>query len=187
MEILLLAPQVPLLFMGEEFAASTPFLFFCDFHGELAAAVTNGRRSEFARFAKFSSPDVRESIPDPNDDSTFQRSKLDWGSVFGGVHESWLHLYRELLAVRQSKIVPHLGAPAATRCDVSGGDKRWISVDWIFNDGATLQLRANLASESLTISVPNPGTPLYSSSAEAVAAFRHSSLAPWSVIWVLQL
>jgi maltooligosyltrehalose trehalohydrolase len=186
MEILLLAPQVPLLFMGEEFAASTPFLFFCDFHGELAAAVTNGRRSEFARLGKFSSPDVRDSIPDPNAESTFQRSKLDWESLRGRVHDEWLHLYRELLALRQSKIVPHLGASAATSCDVSSEDKRWISVDWILNDSTTLQLRANLSSESLTLLLPNPGTLLYSSSAEATAAFQQGSLAPWSVIWALR-
>ena len=186
MEILLLAPQVPLLFMGEEFAASTPFLFFCDFHGDLAAAVTNGRRSEFARFGKFSSPDVRDSIPDPNDPSTFQRSKLDWQSVSGGAHANWLHLYRELLAVRQSKIVPHLGTSAATRCDISSGDKREISVDWIFDDGTTLQLRANPGNQSLMLSMPGAGMPLYSSSAEAAAAFQHGSLAPWSVVWTLR-
>jgi len=186
MEILLLAPQVPLLFMGEEFAASTPFLFFCDFHGELAAAVTNGRRIEFARFGRFSSPDVRDSIPDPNEGSTFQRSKLNWESVRDQAHKDWLHLYHELLAVRQSKIVPHLGASAATRCGVSSGDNRWICVDWILNDGAVLQLRANLGNQPLTLSAPDAGTPLHSSSREAAAAFREGSIAPWSVIWALR-
>jgi malto-oligosyltrehalose trehalohydrolase len=186
MEILLLAPQVPLLFMGEEFAASTPFFFFCDFHGDLAAAVTNGRRSEFARFATFNSPDIRESIPDPNDESTFQRSKIDWDSRRGREHQEWLHLYRELLAVRQSKIVPHLGASIPTRCDVSSGDRRWVSVDWLVNDRTTLQLRANLGNTSLTISMSNSGKPLYSSSAEAAAAFQQGSLAPWSVVWALR-
>jgi maltooligosyltrehalose trehalohydrolase len=186
MEILLLAPQVPLLFMGEEFAASTPFLFFCDFHGDLAAAVTNGRRSEFARFAKFNSPDVRDSIPDPNDESTFQQSKLNWESVRGQMHKDWLHLHRELLALRQSKIVPHLRGSAATRCDVSStGAMRWISVDWIFNDRTTLQLRANLGDEPLTISTPNPTKPIYASTAEAGTAFPQGSLSPRSVVWSL--
>ena len=54
--ILLLAPSPPLLFMGEEFGAETPFLFFCDFEKDLAAAVTEGRRNEFARFARFNDP-----------------------------------------------------------------------------------------------------------------------------------
>jgi malto-oligosyltrehalose trehalohydrolase len=186
MEILLLAPQVPLLFMGEEFAASTPFLFFCDFHGDLAAAVTNGRRSEFARFGKFGSPDVRDSIPDPNDESTFQRSKLDWESLRDGMHNNWLNLYRELLAVRRSKIVPHLGPSAAIRCDVSSGDKRWLSLDWILSDGMTLQLRANLGNEPLKISASNSAEPLYASTAESLAAFQQGSLAPQCVVWALQ-
>ena len=66
MAILLLAPSPPLLFMGEEFGAETPFLFFCDFEKDLAAAVTAGRRNEFARFVQFSDPAERERIPDPN-------------------------------------------------------------------------------------------------------------------------
>lgn len=182
-EILLLAPQPPLLFMGEEFGASTPFLFFCDFAGDLAAAVTNGRRDEFARFSKFSSPDVRERIPDPNAESTFLKSKLDWQSLQGRVHTEWLQLYRELLAVRQSKVVPHLAGTAVTRCDTSRGAKRWLSVDWIFKDGTTLELHANLGDEPLTISLQNPGTPFYTTSPQAAANFREGSLPPWSVIW----
>jgi hypothetical protein len=61
--ILLLAPAPPLLFMGEEFGAKTPFLFFCDFEGDLAKAVTEGRRNEFARFVRFSSEETRSQIP----------------------------------------------------------------------------------------------------------------------------
>src|SRR5262249_22787549 len=70
MEILLLAPAPPMLFMGEEFGAISPFLFFCDFRGELASAVTNGRRNEFARFTKFASQ-TRDQIPDPNSEQTY--------------------------------------------------------------------------------------------------------------------
>ena len=68
-----------MLFMGEEIAASTPFLFFCDFGPELAKAVTEGRRREFARFEKFASGAL--TVPDPNDPDTFERSKLDWSSL----------------------------------------------------------------------------------------------------------
>jgi hypothetical protein len=59
-------------------------------------------------------------------------------------------------------------------------------VDWIFDDKKILRLRANLGNESLTLSAHDPGTPLYSSSAEAGAAFQQGSLAPWSVIWALR-
>jgi malto-oligosyltrehalose trehalohydrolase len=186
MELLLLAPQPPLLFMGEEFAAATPFLYFCDYKGDLAAAVTNGRRNEFARFAKFGSEEVRESIPDPNDEGAFRRSKLDWNSLQQKLHTDWLKLYRELLALRQSKVVPHLGGTAATRCHTSQGSNRGLSVDWIFPDGITLQLHANLGNEPLTISVHNPGTPFYASNPEVATAFQHGSLPRWSVVWLLR-
>ncbi|HXJ89077.1 MAG TPA: malto-oligosyltrehalose trehalohydrolase [Candidatus Binatia bacterium] len=184
MEILLLAPQVPLLFMGEEFAASAPFLFFCDFSGDLATAVTEGRRREFARFARFSSPEVRLSIPDPNDENTFLKSKLDWALLQDKAHEDWFHLYRELLSIRQNKIVPHLSGSSATRCDFSTGGKRWVSVDWIF-DRTTLRLRANLGNEPQRISLPSTGALLYSSTREGAAAFQQGTLGPCSVAWSL--
>ncbi len=75
---LLLSPQIPMLFMGEEFAASTPFLFFCDFGPELALSVSNGRRQEFKRFAAFADDAAVARIPDPNAESTFIGSKLRW-------------------------------------------------------------------------------------------------------------
>lgn len=187
MEILLLAPQPPLLFMGEEFAAASPFLYFCDYKGDLAAAVTNGRRNEFARFARFSSPEVRESIPDPNLDSTFSQSKLDWNSLQQKVHSDWLRLYRQLLALRQNKIAPHLASTSSTRCEVSQHGKRAVSVDWIFDDGIRLELRANLGDESVSIFMPSTGTLLYESTPEAATALRERTLPPWSVVWSLQI
>ncbi|MGH9528769.1 MAG: malto-oligosyltrehalose trehalohydrolase, partial [Terriglobales bacterium] len=72
MSILLLSPSPPLLFMGEEFGTSTPFLFFCDFAGDLAKAVTTGRRGEFASFEKFNSREMLSRIPDPNSETTFE-------------------------------------------------------------------------------------------------------------------
>ncbi|HEY7615871.1 MAG TPA: malto-oligosyltrehalose trehalohydrolase, partial [Terriglobales bacterium] len=106
--IFLLAPQPPLLFMGEEFAAGTPFLFFCDFGKELAQAVTEGRRNEFARFQQFQDPAVRAKLPDPGDVITFERSALDWQSATEPCHRDWLNLYRNLLRLRRDKIVPLL-------------------------------------------------------------------------------
>ncbi|MDH5265284.1 MAG: malto-oligosyltrehalose trehalohydrolase, partial [Betaproteobacteria bacterium] len=71
---LLLSPQIPMLFMGEEWAASTPFLYFCDFGPELARAVADGRRGEFARFAAFAGEAARASIPDPGALQTWSAS-----------------------------------------------------------------------------------------------------------------
>jgi malto-oligosyltrehalose trehalohydrolase len=186
MEILLLAPSPPLLFMGEEFAADTPFLYFCDFHGDLAAAVTQGRRSEFARFSKFSSADVRRSIPDPNSEHTFLKSKLDWNSRLSDPHSDWLCFYRELLSLRHRVIVPRIGNTRGSRCDVSNTHNRHLSIDWFFEDGAQLELRANLGSAT-DLKIPRlSGTPFYSTNAEAAAAIVHGHLPGWSVVWSLR-
>ena len=180
MEILLLAPQTPMLFMGEEFGATTPFYFFCDFHGDLAAAVTNGRRNEFARFEKFNSSGSRESIPDPNAEATFKKSKVDWESLHNKTHVDWLNLYKELLAIRKTKIVPHLGASRRMQCSASL-ESRSLAVDWVFEDGGRLELRANLGPESLK-SFEYSGKLIYRSDCDPL---KDRPLPPWSVAWYL--
>jgi maltooligosyltrehalose trehalohydrolase len=74
----LLLPETPLLFMGQEWAASAPFLYFTDHGAELGDLVTVGRRREFSRFSAFSDVAVRATIPDPQSESTFRASRLDW-------------------------------------------------------------------------------------------------------------
>jgi len=106
--LLLLTPQVPMLFMGEEFAASTPFLFFCDFRPELAGAVARGRLQEFKRFAGFADEAAVARIPDLNDPATFAASKLRWQERERSPHRRRLALVRELLALRRSRLGPHL-------------------------------------------------------------------------------
>src|SRR5690606_19455960 len=78
--VLLLNPQIPLIFMGEEYGETNPFLFFTDFHGDLAKAVREGRRREFADFGHFTGEQA-ERIPDPNAISTFEASMLDWSNA----------------------------------------------------------------------------------------------------------
>ena len=78
--VLLLAPALPLLFMGQEWAAREPFLYWSDLGGEFGAQVAEGRRREFARFPAFSTPESRERIPDPQSPETTRRSVLDWRS-----------------------------------------------------------------------------------------------------------
>jgi maltooligosyltrehalose trehalohydrolase len=185
-EILLLAPSPPLLFMGEEFAADTPFLFFCDFHGDLAAAVTQGRRNEFARFSKFSSSEARSSIPDPSSEQTFLKSKLDWNSLLTDSHSKWLRLYRELLALRHRMVVPRVGLTRGSRCELSDAHNRHLSIDWFFQDGAQLELRANLGSDSTSKIARLSGTPFYTSDSEATAAVIEGMLPAWSVVWSLR-
>ncbi|MHB1935813.1 MAG: malto-oligosyltrehalose trehalohydrolase [Acidobacteriaceae bacterium] len=102
--LLLLSPQTPLLFMGQEWAAPEPFLFFTDHHDELGRLVTEGRRKEFARFSSFADPANRERIPDPQQVETFHRSKLDWAVRQNAEHAKCLHWYQALLHIRKQLI-----------------------------------------------------------------------------------
>lgn len=174
----LLAPAPPMLFMGEEFAASTPFLYFCDFSGELARAVTEGRRKEFARFERFSDPAQRERIPDPNDTLSFERSTLVWAERKAAGHSEWLALYTELLAVRREQLMPRLAqAKSGTFERVGAGALRWR---WPLGDGAVLNLVANLSERPQDLATPLPGSPIYG------AAPAAGWLGPWAVHATLQ-
>lgn len=100
--LLLFLPMTPLLFMGQEWAASTPFLFFSDHEGELGRQVTEGRRSEFAGFSGFADP---EKVPDPQARSTFEASILNWSERRSAPHEHVLAVHRALLQLRRSDAV----------------------------------------------------------------------------------
>jgi maltooligosyltrehalose trehalohydrolase len=101
--LLLVLPEIPLLFMGQEWAASTPFLFFTDHHPELGLAVTEGRRREFGTFRAFANPEIRDAIPDPQALSTFVSSRLCRREREQEPHASVLRLYGALLALRKSE------------------------------------------------------------------------------------
>jgi maltooligosyltrehalose trehalohydrolase len=101
--LLLCAPEAPLLFMGQEWAASTPFLFFTDHQPELGRKVTDGRRREFATFAAFADASARDRIPDPQAAPTFEHSRLDWAEAEREPHAATLRLYRTLLRLRRDE------------------------------------------------------------------------------------
>lgn len=111
--LLLFAPETPLLFMGQEFAASTPFLYFTDHPEELGKLVTEGRRKEFAGFRLFDDPELRETIPDPQADSTFQSSRLKLKERER--NQRILDLYRDLIRLRRSDAVLSVNSREATR------------------------------------------------------------------------
>ena len=99
--LLLTVPMTPLLFMGQEWAASSPFLYFTDLEPNLGRAVTEGRRKEFAAFPEFSTPGSTDRIPDPQAETTFARSRLTWDETDTAEHARVLALYRQLLALRR--------------------------------------------------------------------------------------
>jgi maltooligosyltrehalose trehalohydrolase len=172
----LLAPQPPLLFMGEEFGATTPFLFFCDFGPDLATAVTEGRRKEFARFARFSSPEAQAAIPDPNAADTYARSKLDWSCLAGAKHSRWLAYYRELLALRRDAIVPLLaGAPGGYGRHAACGEGA-VVVEWTLGRKSRLEIRLNLSEREARAPRPPEGEALYCEPRDAAAAFAAGRL-----------
>jgi maltooligosyltrehalose trehalohydrolase len=109
--LLLCAPETPLLFMGQEWAASSPFLFFTDHEAGLGRLVTGGRRHEFARFEAFRDEASRARIPDPQARETFEASRLRWDERDEPAHAPVLAWHRALLALRRS--APALSAGAA--------------------------------------------------------------------------
>jgi maltooligosyltrehalose trehalohydrolase len=184
--ILLLAPSPPLLFMGEEFGAETPFLFFCDFEKGLASAVTEGRRNEFARFAKFDNPTDRERIPDPNAATTCEASHLLWQAIGQPPHRDWLRFYRNLLKLRRQHIMPSLAAGCMVNAGYEVHRGHCLTAYWRFSDGSKLNLIANLGNDSL-FGLNPPGSPvIYSSEEVSASGMKQGDMPPWSVAWFLE-
>jgi maltooligosyltrehalose trehalohydrolase len=101
--LLLLAPATPMLFQGQEFAASTPFVYFADHRPELAELVRKGRAEFLAQFPSIARPDVSACVPDPGDPATFEACKLDLGERVR--HAAIYALHRDLLAMRREDAV----------------------------------------------------------------------------------
>ncbi|MCO6440305.1 MAG: malto-oligosyltrehalose trehalohydrolase [Nitrococcus mobilis] len=180
--LLLLAPAPPLLFMGEEWDSQTPFPFFCDFGPELAGAVRDGRRREFAHFPEFSAPGARERIPDPNDPATFALARLDWSALTHPFHARALAFHRELLTLRQQAIVPRLPARARRSERLA---EHALRIEWQLTDGASLGLLANLGQTPVTLADTPAGELLYASEAGLEEFLQRSALPGWSVVWLL--
>lgn len=178
--VYLLAPGIPMLFMGEEFAAESPFQFFCDFSGELRAAVTQGRRREFARFARFADPAAQAGIPNPNEIQTFLASKLDWSSL-KDTQAGWLAYYRNLLKLRREVIVPRLYGMGGHSAKFEVFAPEGLGVQWQLGDGSTLRLLANFSGERIHADIP-AGQAVFASSTEAGQGMLDS----WSVVWTLE-
>ncbi|MGP7795470.1 malto-oligosyltrehalose trehalohydrolase [Sphingomonas sp. CLY1604] len=139
--LLLLCPQIPLLFMGDVDGSETPFLFFTDFHDALADAVREGRRKEFAKFDAFADPAARERIPDPNALATFEASRPQPGPDAA----AWRALYRDLIALRQTAIVPHLAGATALGAEATGDAA--VTARWRLGDGSVLTIAIDLGAE----------------------------------------
>jgi malto-oligosyltrehalose trehalohydrolase len=170
--ITLLAPPVPMLFMGEEWGSKTPFPFFCDFKGDLADAVRDGRRKEFAgAYSKFGN-----EIPDPLDPSTFRSAVPDWNAIESEAGAARLKMVRELLALRRQHIIPRLAG--AQFDEASARNDGLLRAHWRLGDGTLLDLVANPSDREITGDEPSRGTFIWGGGLTG-------ALAPWSVHWRL--
>jgi malto-oligosyltrehalose trehalohydrolase len=181
--VLLLSPAPPLLFMGQEWAAPEPFLFFSDLGSGLGPQVAEGRRREFARFPEFAGAASTGRIPDPQAEATFRRSILDWSRVDRPGHRDWLAFHRELLAVRAQAIAPLLAGEPVPMTSWKALGETALEVAWSFPTG-TLRLAANLGPARVGHDGPGPdwGRPFYALGLDRTG---WADLPPWSVAFYL--
>lgn len=177
MAILLLMPSPPMLFMGEEWASDQPFLYFCDYQGELARAVREGRRKEFAAFPEFRDVRSREAIPDPNAVSTHDVSVLHWDDLTVEPHKGWIDFVQDLLYLRRLVLLPRLAGIG--KAEVTPKGDTGLRVRWPFADGAVLELHANLGHRPIAAVGPASGRLLFGTHGAPDA------LPPWCVTWYL--
>ncbi|HEX4182829.1 MAG TPA: malto-oligosyltrehalose trehalohydrolase [Caulobacteraceae bacterium] len=149
MALLLLCPQTPMLFMGEEVGAREPFLFFTAFQGDLARAVREGRRKEFAGQPGFDDPKARDRIPDPNAAESFATSR--WTETALDAAE-WRELVTTLLVLRHGALTPRLRGCRAIGAKAVG--LRAVVARWRLSDGAILTLALNLDPDAVAADLP---------------------------------
>ena len=179
--VYLLLPQIPMLFMGEEWGSSRSFPFFCDFGPELADAVRQGRREEFARFPEFQDPAMRQRIPDPTAEETFASAKLDWEEIERTPHSGWLDWYSRVIATRRAEIAPRLSTiRAGGRYEVLGDGA--VLVQWPLGAGETLVLAANLTVRPTPGFPAEPGRVLW----QEGEAGHDGTFEPWTIRWSVE-
>jgi malto-oligosyltrehalose trehalohydrolase len=164
--VYLLLPQVPMLFMGEEWAASGPFPFFCDFAAELGAAVRAGRHKEYAQ------------LSDPQAKGTFAAAKLVWDELHEPEHATWLQFYRHLIAVRHASIMPLLPSIAGSSSSAVISSNGVVQVQWRGKDCGILRVLVNLSDQPVSAPATESGDLLWQEG-EAGA----DRLGAWFVRW----
>jgi 1,4-alpha-glucan branching enzyme/maltooligosyltrehalose trehalohydrolase len=172
--IYLLAPQIPMLFMGEEWGSRAPFSYFCEFDEELNEKIRQGRREELARLPGFDADD----LIDPTAQSTFVASKLDWSEI-SGAGQDMLDFYRGLLTLRRRRIVPLLKGIGGRSGSFSLSGST-LHVEWRLADNSRLSLMTNLSATIAQVSKRDDGERIF-----VLGSADGGRLAPWSVIWSL--
>ncbi|UCP11000.1 malto-oligosyltrehalose trehalohydrolase [Pseudomonas sp. MM213] len=175
--LLLLSPMIPLMFMGDEFAAEQPFLFFTSHHGELAELVREGRRNEFSAFDAFSDPAKREQIPDPNAQQTFEDSRPN---LTASGQSAIYALYRQLLKIRHEQIIARLPGAHPLGAEVLAPGA--VSARWQLGDGSLLRIDLNLSDKPVVHS-PQAGTSLlFEHPPKSADLLNQGTLAPYCAL-----
>lgn len=173
--LLLLSPQIPLMFMGEEYGSRAPFPFFTDHHDELADLVREGRRKEFAGFAAFASEKRREQIPDPNAISTFALACLDPIEDADTVRHIKL-----LLGLRERHLFSRI--PGAASLGAAALSDAAVIARWQMGDGAELVIAANFGTTIVPVDRAPDGPVLFESHAGDAARLSDGALPPRSTV-----
>lgn len=175
--LLLMTPQIPMIFMGEEFGDESPFLFFADHNEELAEAVRDGRRKEFSRFTIFADPIKRLSIPDPNALATFEMSVPKFDSISCAEENGIMSLYSNCLAIRSQMLTKNI--PGTQSIDARALSNNAVTARWRLGNGDILTVAANFCSDELPFEC-GPGNLLIASSEGGYDGFHlspHASFA----------
>ena len=179
--IYLLLPQIPMLFMGEEWGASTPFPFFCDYHGLLADQIREGRVQQLKRQNPAPSPEQLKKAPDPQAESTFRSAQLPWEEISEPRHRARLDWYRRLLKTRRQYVTPllqRLSKNCAKSRNVAPGA---FTIEWGLANGARLRLAANLCGAARDGFPETQGKIFWQ-----VGTDSGRLLGPWSVRWAIE-
>ncbi|MDT7953568.1 MAG: malto-oligosyltrehalose trehalohydrolase [Acetobacteraceae bacterium] len=176
--ITLLGPAIPMLFMGEEWAAAQPFDFFCDYPDDLADKVRTGRRAEFSHLPEFADPASLADLADPNAAATSRACVLHWAALARPPHAETLAYVTNLLAIRRRAIVPLLPLIAAGAGRYEPIGPAALLVTWTLTDARTLVLAANFADE------PSPA-PAPSGETLFTLGDASTGLAPWGAYLAL--
>lgn len=180
--LVLLMPSPPMLFMGEEWGAPEPFLFFCDFEPELAARVREGRRRHLERVATSRDGRVGHDMPEPDDPLAFTRSRLDWTCLGRPGHAAVLDRYRQLLALRAGHVVALIPRIATCRVEALGDGRAFLARWQSEQDAPLLEVVANLDDGPCAQAPVQVGRTLFRTHGPAADA---GGLPAWSVHWRL--
>jgi malto-oligosyltrehalose trehalohydrolase len=179
--IYLLLPQIPMLFMGEEWGASTPFPFFCDYHGGLADAVRKGRCEQLARLDPAPTEDELKRAPDPQAEATFRSAQLKWDEVSHLPHSAWLEWYTRMLHLRMQNVVPLLSEVARSCGKGEVVAPGAFAITWHLANQSKLHLAANLSREPRGGFPAERGRVIWSQGVEDPRRF-----AAWAVRWTIE-